>query len=63
MIEDLLILESRRTDIIYAKIYFSNLVVIYCGQYIKYGFLVPNKKKVKSSSRIQMDYIIQKVNG
>ena len=63
MIEDLLTLESRRTDIIYAKIYFSNLVVVYCGQYIKYGFLVPNKKKVKNSSRIQMDYIIQKVNG
>jgi len=31
LIEDLLILESRRTDIIYAKIYFDNLVVVYCG--------------------------------
>ena len=64
MIEDLLILESRRTDIIYAKIYFNNLVVVYCGQYIKYGFLVPNKKKAaKNSSRPQMDFVIQKVDG
>lgn len=63
LIEDLLILESRRTDIIYAKIYFDNLVVVYCGQYLKYGFLVPNKKKTKSASRIQMDYVIQKVEN
>lgn len=39
MIDYLQDLEGRRADHISAKIFFDNLIVIYCGCYLKFGFL------------------------
>ena len=39
LVDDLRELEGRRADHITAKIFFENLVVIYCGCYLKFGFL------------------------
>lgn len=45
LLDDLVDLEDVRSDLVYAKIYYENLVVVYCGQYLKYGFLKKSKKK------------------
>lgn len=45
IIDDLIELEGKRSDYIFAKIYFDNLIVIYCGKYIRFGYFYPNKKK------------------
>jgi hypothetical protein len=34
-------------------------VVIYCGKYVKYGRIFPNKKKPKKASMDVMDLIIE----
>ena len=52
LIDDLLELEGKSTDIVYAKVYSDNLVIIYSGQYIKFGKLqVPYKKNSKKKSK------------
>jgi hypothetical protein len=51
LIDDLLALEAKATDNVFAKVYYDNLVLIYSGQYVKYGKLIPNKKKTKKASR------------
>ena len=40
----------------YAKIYFENLVVVYCGQYLKYGFLKKSKKKASKAKSGERHY-------
>jgi hypothetical protein len=57
LIEDLLDLEKRNIETITANIYFDNLAVVYCGQYVKYGYLVPVKKK--SRTRFSMDFVLE----
>jgi hypothetical protein len=53
-------LEGRRSDTIYAKIYYENLVIIYCGKYVRFGEFFPNKKKgSKNMSNEVMDYVIK----
>jgi len=49
LIDDLTIIEGKVSNVVYAKIYYDNLVVIYCGKYVKYGKLIQNKKKTKKS--------------
>jgi hypothetical protein len=46
-IEDLLALEGKSTTDVYAGVYGENLVVVYSGQYVKYGKLIPKKKTKK----------------
>lgn len=63
LIDDLLELEGKSTDIVYAKIYSENLVIIYCGQYVKFGKLqVPNKKNSKKKSKNE-DLVFVKSDG
>ena len=45
LIEDLQDLENKRSDIIYAKLFYEDLVVVYSGKFLKYGRLIKNKKK------------------
>lgn len=53
-----MLLEGKRSDTIYAKIYYTNLIVIYCGKYIRFGEFFPNKKKQPKDSMDVMDYVI-----
>lgn len=41
IIEDLMVLDLKRADHITAKVFFDNLIVIYCGFFLKFGF-IPN---------------------
>lgn len=59
LIDELLELEAKKADYIFAKIYYDDLVVIYCGKYVRYGRIIPNKKKTKKASSDVMDFIIQ----
>lgn len=63
MIDDLLELEGKSADNVYAKVYSDNLIVVYSGQYVKFGKLIPNKKKTKKSSKDVMDLVLQKSEG
>lgn len=49
MIDDLTLLEGKNSNVVYAKVFYDNLIVIYCGKYVKYGWLMPNTKKTKKS--------------
>ena len=61
LIEDLVALEGKQSDYVYAKIYYEDLVVIYCGKYVKYGRIIPNKKKPKKASMDVMDFVLEPV--
>ena len=61
LIEDLLELESQEADYVYAKVYYENLVVVFCGRYVKFGRLVPNEKKTRKPSRDVLDLVLEKV--
>lgn len=64
MIDDLLELEGKSTDIVYAKVYSDNLVIIYSGQYVKFGkLIVPNKKNGKKKSSKSEDMVFAKSDG
>jgi hypothetical protein len=64
LIDDLLELESQEANYVYAKVYYDDLVVIYCGRHVKYGRLVPNEKKAKKSgSRDGLDLVLKKIGG
>ena len=47
MIKDEANLGKKDTSHVFAKQYYDDLVVIYKGNYLKYGFLTPNPKKSK----------------
>lgn len=50
-----------RADNVYAKIYYENLVVVYCGQYLKYGFLKKSKKRGKPKpGERQFELVLEK---
>lgn len=51
-------LENKDPSRIYSKIFCENLVVMYCGKYVKYGRLIPNKKKTKKSPKEVMDLML-----
>ena len=58
LIEDLLELEGKSTDIVYAKVYSDNLVIIYSGQYVKFGRLqAPNKKNSKKKAKDDLVFV------
>jgi hypothetical protein len=52
-------LEGKRSDYIFAKVYYDDLVIIYCGKYLRFGKISPNKKKTKKASSDVMDYVIK----
>ena len=56
LIDDLIDLGDAKSDNVYAKIYFENLVVVYCGQYLKYGFLRKSKKKSNKAKKGERYY-------
>lgn len=58
----MLSLEGKATSYVYGGVFGDNLVVIYSGQYVKYGKLIPNKKKTKKS-KDTMDLVLQKTDG
>jgi pantothenate kinase-related protein Tda10 len=63
LIDELLELEGKEINNVYAKVYHDNLVVVYSGQYVKFGKLVPNKKKNSKSSKDVMDLVFEKENN
>lgn len=63
LIDDLIVLEARKSDHVYAKVFCDNLIVLYCGNCLKFGRLIPNKKKTKNASKEVMDLILQPVKG
>jgi hypothetical protein len=58
MIDDLTLIEARNSNTVFAKVFYENLIVIYCGKYVKYGWLIPNKKKTKKSQIDVMDLLL-----
>lgn len=58
MIDDLIELENIDPAKIQAKIFCENLVVLYCGKYVSFGRLIPNKKKTKKSPKEVMDLVL-----
>jgi hypothetical protein len=60
LIEESLDLEGQQADSVYAKIYYDSLVVVFCGRYVKYGRLVPNKKKARKPNKEMMDLVLDK---
>lgn len=61
LIEDLVALEGKKPDYIQANIYGDNLVVLYCGKYVKFGKLLPNLKKPKKASMDVMDLVLEPI--
>lgn len=55
----MIVLEGRKSDYIFAKVFCDNLLVLYCGKYVKYGRLIPNKKKTKKSPKEVMDLVLE----
>ena len=58
-------MENKRSDIIYAKLFYEDLVVVYSGKFLKFGRLSKNKKKQKHSEKNHgggkdMDIILEK---
>ena len=51
-------LENKDPSRIHSKIFCENLVVMYCGKYVQYGRLIPNKKKTKKSPKEVMDLML-----
>jgi hypothetical protein len=50
LIQDYFNLQSQKgKQTIYAKYYYDDLIILYCGNYLKYGRLVKNKKYVKDN--------------
>jgi hypothetical protein len=62
LIEDLQEMENKRSDIVYAKLFYEDLVVVYSGKFLKYGRLIKNKKKQKSTGvkGKEMEIILEK---
>lgn len=54
VVEDLQRLEARRSDHITAQIFFENLVVVYCGCYLKYGKLGKSDSQGNSQTEVQI---------
>ena len=59
LIDELIELENIEPNRVYAKIFCENLVVMYCGKYVTFGRLIPNKKKTKKSPKEVMDLVFQ----
>ena len=51
LIQDLIEVENKKLENIYAKIYFRDLVVIYCGNYLMYGRIAFNDKGGKKAKK------------
>lgn len=49
------------TKPIFAKQYYANLIVVFKGNYLKFGWMKPNKKKNRSES--SSEYQFEKTNG
>ena len=50
LIQDYFNLQSQKgNQTIYAKYYYDDLIILYCGNYLKYGRLVKNKKYIKDT--------------
>jgi hypothetical protein len=60
LIEDLITLESKKSDFFNAKVCCDNLLLVHCGNYVKFGKLVSNPKKKKSGG--ELDLILEKVD-
>ena len=50
LIQDYYNLQSQGNQTIYAKYYYDDLIILYCGNYLKYGRLVKNKNGTGSHS-------------
>lgn len=61
LIEDLQMLEEKRSDHITAKILYDNLVVVYCGCYLKFGRLGKSETQVNSQPEVQI--FLENVDG
>jgi hypothetical protein len=60
LIDDTIEMESKKSDHVFAKIFYDDLLVLYCGKYVQYGRLIPNpKKKSKKSPKEVMDLILE----
>jgi hypothetical protein len=62
LIEDLTKLECKKSDYVYAKVYDENILVVYCGNYVKFGKLIPNPLKKKKSGG-ELDLVLEKIGG
>jgi hypothetical protein len=51
IIDELTILEGRTSNSVFAKVYYDDLIVLYCGKYVKFGKIVPAKKKKTKKSQ------------
>jgi hypothetical protein len=65
LIDDLITLETKRSDYVYAKVYCENLLLVYCGNYVKFGWLVPNPQKLKAGvgAGATLDLILDQTDG
>lgn len=63
LIDDLQVLDGKDSDIVCSRIYYENLVVVYCGQYLKYGFLEKNPKKRNKKDDTYYELRLQPKNG
>jgi len=45
LINDYIELCDKALDNVFAKIYNDNLIIIYCGRYLYYGYLISNHNK------------------
>lgn len=61
LIEDLKILEDKRADHITAKLFYENLVVVYCGCYLKYGRLGKTESQINNQPEVQI--FLQETDG
>lgn len=59
LIDDLILLEAKKPDHVFAKVFCDNLLILYCGKYVQYARLIPNKKKTKKSPKEVMDLTLQ----
>lgn len=62
-IEDLVKLETKKSDYVYSKVYCDNLLVVYTGNQLKYIFLDKNPSKQNKRSNGELDYVFKKTGN
>ena len=63
MIQDYKTLEETQSRYIYAKFYCEDLIILYCGNYVKYGRLYRNPVKGAKDDIYHLHYLFKRQEG
>ena len=63
MIQDYRALEDTSSRFVYCKFYFDDLIVIYCGNYVKYGRLKLNPNQGEKNDPHHCHFLFKGCDG